>query len=385
MVLTLAVFQNCGEGFKAIDRGFDNLSSSTSLQSLSLNSGEAFFDSSCMDSDVYNACVHYKNPTTHDTVFEGSVGSGPPNNLGVALPTLDDSGYLQNSSFQVTPLSGGRAYSQSGHFKYNSNEMPGASDQVMAYFWAQEFFLFLDSLDPSQNPLRGSNLIIQTEAPYNGWSLDTRTIYLQSDGTNPSLASDGTVIIHFMAEASMGLATNGSIYDLSGTTKHNDCGFFDEAIYINACCTSNLGCSSAVTAGISDYWASRIFQDYPLVGEMADQTNALRNSCGISRDPSLNGNLSSNQAYSACQPSGSQGNVSTMGALFTSILWETRQRLSGNTQQNLDQVVLRLLPLIESDDDFVTILAKIQTIDNSVSGGQVYTAIQREYQQRGLQ
>jgi hypothetical protein len=106
--------------------------------------------------------------------------------------------------------------------------------------------------------------------------------------------------------------------------------------------------------------------------------------CGIIRNPKINIDLTSMNAFNACQPDGAPGLVATMGSMYASIWYEVRKKLSDPDKANLDKLLWMLAAQIEGKDDFASVLLKIQSIDTTLTNGRIFTEFNLEHTRRGL-
>jgi len=132
---------------------------------------------------------------------------------------------------------------------------------LMSYHWSQAVMEHFRAAGASSY-IEDNGLTIDTEAVVTGFSSANKTIYLQAGTEASAPALDASVLVHLMGEAALYFASQGKIYDLARDTRHVDCGTPGGPVYAGDCCASEIGCSKALSAGLSDYLVSVIFESF---------------------------------------------------------------------------------------------------------------------------
>ncbi len=375
-------FQNCGSQF-AVDDDLNDLFSTAGV-----------IDENCLENNDYDACIFYKSPIVHkrEALSPGERWESEIEKwqfYGVKLKPSLASGYLTDGNIEV--LSEKRIAAEgvgSYRVKYSQKDAPALSE-AMSYYWGTRMLqMFHESAGYTY--LDKKNLRIVTDSKISGFSADSNAIFLGElePTTGLNIAYDASMLIHYMAEANIFYATDGAHLDLSTDSKHVDCGITGYEVYKNDCCADRFGCSKAVTAGLSDYMVAAVFPKFPAVAESLGNNTQGMDFCGITRNASTNRSLLAGQAYAACSEAGRPGQVFAMGSFFASVWLNVREKVYSadlaRGVRDLDRLYMVLLPELESSDDFLTVLDKIEVLDQEISQGWLYEHFVVEYQSREL-
>jgi hypothetical protein len=338
----------------------------------------------CLPSTDVNTCLFYKSPIVLQFALANGNQAGEVLNTHPGFVTTDTQGFLKNSDFNVQPSITQRLQSLSGNYFYNYKTDPEKIEQLMAFDQANRFSDFFFQRI-GVKPFEQKNLSIITHSQFTGWSYLDKKIYLGNGQQKKyGLSVDSGSLIHFLTEALIAEVTAGRIYDPTGDIDSVDCGFYNQPVYQRKCCKTKIGCSEAVTGGLSDYMVSVFYPDFPATGETISENVLGQAICGITRNPSINLSTTVDNAFAACSGSGAPGHVSTMSAVYASIWYQVRKSLSPNNQILLDKMLFQLAGQLKGPDNFQTVLQKIQTLDNSLTQGQIYSLFLAEHQKRGL-
>ncbi|MCB0365326.1 MAG: hypothetical protein H6624_03195 [Bdellovibrionaceae bacterium] len=369
------VFQNCGEGFSV--RGFDTVTMAYG----------GVFRKDCLEREDVDSCLYFKNPVSQKGQPVAADEMAGLQLLAVQLKDLDGSGYLKNDSFEVYSAQHGRAQAgdQSWRFRYGTTGAEGLP-QVMAYYWAQTSLAEIENRLNGPSALAGKNLSIITEAGYTGFSVAESKIFLaQGSRQVDNAAWSADVLIHLLMEAHIYYSSAGAAYDLTGDTNHQDCGPQDGPVFQLECCTSQNGCSRALTAGLADFWVARMFPDAPTLGESLSQNVNGLTHCGQSRHLEYMAGMTAAAAYGACDSVGYPGQVYTMGSLMASIWFEIwKEARAADSAWEVEALFLESQKYITGQDDFVSFLGKIRQADGRMFNGKWSARFEAEFAKRGL-
>lgn len=285
-----------------------------------------------------------------------------PNYTGLPLKPahllfLDTSGYLQNSTFRV------RSYKEPQvridkcplKFPYPSDQGVALS-QIMSYYYSSLAMGFSKNMDLY---LKGQKVYIVTSSPITGWASQDNTIYLGiTPKTKHDSGLDASILLNLISEANIYHGTRGNIYE-DMALHHRDCRGEREM-----CCKTELGCSKAISIGLSLYFSSYFFQDAPTMGETYSNKITGMEDCKISRDLNQNRNLQISNAFNACDES---GYVYPMATLYASIWWSVFQEISKNLPEKHDQLqvlYLKHIKEIKGNFTFEDSFNEIKSLDS---------------------
>lgn len=328
------------------------------------------FDPNCLKGDnQYDSCIFFKNPVYQN---KGSFSSAinfftdmeSVQTYGVKLKSLDDSGYLQNSSFGVKAGDLSRAKKNSrGNWKYhytykysddsdsNNNYWVG---QIMAFYWLnREKDLFKEKTGTFYASDRNISVITyQSKYPNAHWDSYNNEIVM-GDINGNQFALSAEIFAHELGHANFYYAN--SKLDQSQTLEKS-CG-------TNRCCVDSWGCIGAINEGLADYHAAVLFNEGgPQMETIVNDVNGI-SECGITRNIRANKDLAATRAYSACAPN-APGEIHLMGRIYASIWWEVRSK-PGNQPQEVDTLFTEHLALLSGMDSFDTAIYKIKVLDRN--------------------
>lgn len=335
----------------------------------------------CMTSSSYDACIFFKNPVAQNQASL-SPSLTPSSNLsklqifGVKLKDLSSSGYLENSSFVITP-GGSRKRVQknsdgSWKFAFSSNcqnstctaDPDHKVGQLMAYFWLNHQ---ADWMTENTGKFYAKNKSIPVQTYYSNlynayW--DGSAIIMGDGGSSKAeFALSAEVYLHEAGHANLSYAAAGTLY---GTSQ----------------CNSAKGCISGINEGQADYHAAIIFpENGAILGESAVNSVQGLTECGLSRSLAANKNTTAQQAYSAC--SSNLGEVHLMGRVYASVWWEIRNKSTSNPRE-VDQLFTEHLKSLQNSDTFETALTKIKSIDKALFRSKYSADFTDEFGRRGI-
>ena len=326
----------------------------------------------------YDACVVNKN-----SVYEKKAVSSlaRPDYKGmplkaVSLPFLDNSGYLQNDTFLLISYTGLSVTIESRPLRFAYELDKGvALSQVTSYYYASLARGFSKDMPLS---LVGQGVYLVTQAPQTGWSVEDNAIYLGLDPvTQHDSGLDGSFVLSLVNEANTYYASRGKIYKgLDGT--HRDCRGGEKM-----CCSSQLGCSKAITRGLSHYFASSFFEDAPTVGESYSNRLSGIEDCGVSRDLRKSRQLSLLESFDACAQ---KGYIYPMATFYASVWWNVFQEIKRSRPENVGEFktfYLEHLKGLRGEMNFVDVFGLIKEVDSKKSS--IFTSyFKKELTSRGL-
>lgn len=342
------------------------------------------FNSDCFNQD-YDACLFKKSPVAQSggPLIGGELSFASDllslQTYSVKIRGLDGSGYLQNSSLEIHPASGDRPMGSDWKINYNEDTDQVLS-QVMSYYWANLTKEVLE-LRTEKFYAKDQGVKIYTADTVTGWSAGLNEIHLQTTDTGNQMALDGSLVVHFMGMANLHHATEGAINTID-PTMHESCGEGSGVIYENGCCTSENGCAKALAAGIADYHVALVFPENTALGETWLNQSEGMSSCVLSRDISLQTNITKTAAYNACQSEDRSGDIYALGTYYASLWWRIRSTLNEVDQLSLDKLFTEHLALLDGQDDFQSALEKAQTADQNISGGRLGDLLVQEFNRR---
>ena len=362
LTTNLAFLQACGNEFQS----FDN------------HSGESLHNI-CVEKGGHNTYVIDKNSVYAKKEVSSLVG--PDYNHLPLKPAhllfLNTSGYLQNETFRILSYTGQQVSTTDCPLKFNYEEDHGvALSQLNSYYYSSLARQF-----SSQRKLflLGQGIYIITQAPVTGWSSADNTIYLGRDPeTEHDSGLDASILLGLIAEANIYYATQGAIYEDS-QRHQRDCRGEQEM-----CCSSQRGCSKAISIGLSQYFVSYFFRDAPTIGETYSNDFTGIKDCGVSRSLKESQNLSLSEAFSACKE---RGYVYPMGTLYASIWWNIWQQILVEEPQKTDifqDLYLEHLKGLRGGFDFFNALELIIDVDEQQFDSQFSSYFKDEFTRRGL-
>lgn len=329
----------------------------------------------------YDACIFYKNPIAQSqSPLPSSLT--PTSNLtqlqiyGVKLKGLNNSGYLENNSFIITP---GNSLSRvkknpQGTWKYpfstncsgntctaDSNHKIG---QLMAYFWLNRQAEVMTE-QTGKFYAKDQQITVETfhSNLYNAY-WDGSSIVMGDGSTSKSeFALAAEVYLHEAGHANLSFASSGSLYAQSQ-------------------CSSAKGCLSGINEGQADYHAAILFPEggAPLGESVVNSVSGITE-CGLSRAVSANKNTTAQKAYDAC--SSTKGEVHLMGRVYASVWWEVRNKSTSNPKE-VDQLFTEHLKSLQNSDNFETALTKIKTLDKALFKSKYSADFTDEFGRRGI-
>jgi hypothetical protein len=363
--LCLLAFQNCGKQFAIAENS----------PSVFLQQTQACFGNSAVD-----ACIYQKSAVAEAGAAVDTGAAHEYQSYGVQLSELDTSGSLTSSSFVVSSGTS-RAQKKDGSWKYSFADDPQALAQVAAYYYLTDFknnFKNRTGVFQAQ----GKAIKVNVGAGFAGWSDHYNEIDLENQDDKIPMALDAGLVVNLLAHANAYYASGGQI-ETGISTYAQTCANKKGARVPYSCCTSAQGCGPALVAGQADYMTAVYFSSLSTtLGETWSSLPEGISTCSVSRDVSRNSNLTAAQAYAACSGIGASGNIYSLGALYASIWWETRKKVSD--KNNFDLFFLRHLEVLSGDDTFTTIQSKLQTLDQSSFSSRYYSLMHAEFQRRGL-
>lgn len=371
--LFLVVFQNCGQKLQV-----------SSENEAADNLNMLLTSKNCFENPAYDACIFNKNP-----VFEYGAPLGglyldelqtKVQNYGVGI--LTSSHYLKNENLSIQDQNGGRVeISDSNNWKFKSTDILGRLSHVNAFYWLSHTIQLLEK-NTRINYFKNKNLNVIVNADTTGWSHAENKLYFGVSADGKKVAYDASLMIHLLGEAQSFLAAEGKNEISAGNPKHKSCGTDGEIVFLNSCCSSELGCARAINAGASDYLVGIIFPNAPVVGEYwVDDLKGL-SKCGVSRDLRLASNLTAQSTYAACELEGAQGDIYIMGTFYASIWWNIRISLNEQQKKDFDRLYLMHLALVREGDDFKSIFKKIFDLDTTTTSNQFADLFKKEISKR---
>ncbi|MCB0386982.1 MAG: hypothetical protein KDD43_16430, partial [Bdellovibrionales bacterium] len=325
LLATLFLFACTGEGFLPKKGGVGGLSSQDVLRRIPSTDK---MDKDCSTSSSYSMCLYLKNPVSQNATVLSDPESATELNLqrtfGVKLTGVDGSGRLQNSSVEIVTLEG-TAVDTAKLQSYKELGVDDASnflEQQMAYYWANRSIEYLSAWAGNLY-VKNQGIKIIVDDRTHGWRPSTKSIHLKKSSLGKSMAANGGLVVHLLAQANLWLATGGEIDNLSGDSKHQACGTHDKG-----CCRNPTGCSRALASGAADYMVAIMFPDDPGMGEYWSNSLDGVKSCTQSRNLKYMSAITATDANQAC--SGQAGEVHALGSVYASIWWDVRKKAEEN-------------------------------------------------------
>ena len=345
----------------------------------------------CFDDDSVQACLIAKSPVSVEQksltkAIDASTDFDYLINVPGVINHLDESGFLQNTSFTVDVARGERAQARNGQWKFlYRNDANGFYSQVHTYYW----------LDHAIGELiektgifyaEGKNIQIKLNADKTGWNAVDNTIQLETTANGKQAALDASLSIHLLAQANLFYATSGKIYDLTQDANHTDCFIGDGPTYKNDCCKTTSGCSQAIAFGQADYLVALIFPGDPSIGESWANDPQGMKTCALTRNLNSLANRTLQEAFTQCAEKGAPGQIFNMGLIYASTWWEARKRIAKEGADSLkafDTLYMKHLALIDGKDTFVSALNKVKDLDLQLNSGKFWPQLEIEMQKRG--
>ncbi len=333
----------------------------------------------CFSNSAANACIYDKSATA---TAQAAVDAGAANQYqkkAVKIIELNSATELASDSF-IVRAGNKKAIPKNGSWKFKFNEDMDSLSQVNAYFYLTDFKNFVKSRTGVFHA-ENKSIKVNTSAGFTAWSEKINEIDLESHPDKLPAATDASVVINLLAQANVYYANSGAAAVVSSTTTQK-CTNKNGKLVFNGCCTSNVGCALAISAGAADYLTAIYFSSNTAIGENWAQSSSGVATCGVSRDVSKNSGLKNTQAFAACMPYGGSGNIYAMGSLYASIWWEARKKAPN--KMGFDTFFMRHLELITAEDTFTSIKSKLQSLDQSQFSSSYYSYLQSELSHRGL-
>lgn len=357
-------YQNCGQFSLDPDKmgAFSSLGSTLSAGATLIPSTDKF-DSNCMTSSAYDACVLQQNPIasgattlTADPATRRSQVAGVAL-YGVKLTSLSGNGKLENSTLSVRALDGSQASATASSLKVAPNATSSNFEQANAYYWMNRAAEYFDARTGGALPAKDKGVKVVVNDTITGYETSSNTIRLKKTDDIGAVAWNGDIAVHMFGIANVMLANPTGWATLSAT-KHLTCNAEDKG-----CCATNVGCANAIRFGAGEYFAASLFPSRTRVGEAVVNTGNPQIIAGVARDVASLSNTSAPQAFTS-----SSGNAQAMGLVYASLWWEIRAA-AGPQSTEIDRIFLEHLSLIDGSDDFRTALAKAKTVDARLFGG----------------
>ncbi len=372
IALLVLTFQNCGKPFQS--------KTSSELSSTSL---EPVLIDNCLDTDV-DACVFNKNFVAQTK--QSAIGRTPAQlegeqKLAIQIGHLTENDQLKNNSFQVfqSGLTQSLGAKPDGSWRYRFTESDGSAKvgQVMSFYWAN-FAMENAIATTGKFYAAESKIKIITDDTLFGWAPSNNQIHLLKKSSGNSMAMDASTLVYFLGWANLDYATKGEISVISNSN-HLVCGSDGRM----DCCKSEMGCSRALASGQADYFVAMTFPDAPALGESWADSAQGQFVCQSAyvRHPDSFTAVSAQESFNLC--GSEKGSIYSMGALYSSIWWSVRVA-NGSNANEVDRLFMRHLEKLTGDDDFVTVQAKILTLDQALNGGKYVAKFKAEFKRRGL-
>jgi Fungalysin metallopeptidase (M36) len=403
--LLVFTYQNCGKGFQ-IDAesvallGSQDGKNNNGNGSGNTNTGTAppagVLTKDCMTNNTYNTCIFYKNPVAQN---KGPLASGPITLntdlsdlqiFGVNISGLDNSGFLQNTTFVIDPTirvnsedigfaadtgAALRATTGSVNWKFeyagDANHRVG---QVMAYYWLDTQRQLMASTTGGYYT-SGKKVLVDTWNP----GVDNNAFWVMS-------GEQGYIVMGAVTDAGGAvlnpMSLSADVY--AHEAGHGNLDYAMRSRTGGGRCTSNVGCIGAIHEGQADYHAAILFAENPNIGETFFNNLSGLVSCNVSRDVRQNPNLTVTNAFNACGTATNRtGQPHIMGAVYASIWWQVRNLATSNKQE-VDTLFTEHLKSITSTDTFVNAYSRIIAADSVLYKGKYAKAFYDQFTSRGL-
>jgi hypothetical protein len=382
----IVLFQNC-DGFKALQNKSLSTVAFGSNGGSDLQPSSDKLDANCSRDTSYDVCIFYKNPvaqiqTPLPQLMNNNLDFSSLQIYGVKLTGLKNTGFLENDKFQILTLNVPRL-STNNPFGLKVGILADSQftiPQMMTYYWLERTAEYLEArlgrLASSTGLLK-----VYVDDSIAGFSSASQSIHLTKTDAGNKMALSGDLAIYYYGVANAWSASAGLITK-NITRNHIDCNSRSLE-----CCTTSMGCAKALQSAAGDYFVHLMFPDRLGLGEAWINNASGIGYCGVNRNLSLNQKLSADQAYAACAAQSANGEVHVMGSLYASIWWNIRsnaESLKSGSSQEIDSLFIQHLALLTADDDFKSVQAKIQSVDNRLFAGAHKAAITAEFVARGL-
>lgn len=337
------------------------------------------YDTDCMSSSEYDACIVRKNPQSSKA--ERALASAAPNSTtliyGVKLTGVSSTGFLENSTISVDTVLGSRVSTFTNSLKFPIDDPSHGDDQVLAYYWinrAAEYLHARTGVLPAKD--KGIKVFVQDS--FGGFAPRSNSIHLRRDG----MSSSAEFGLYYFGLANLHHATGGAANQIANSNKHRLCDGKEAG-----CCTSANGCARAIASGVGDYFVAVMFPDRPIVGEELAQNSQGLVRCMIRRNLQTIGSITAQAVHDACPAVADRGDVTLLGSVYASIWWRVRTQAANrdaNGERDIDTLFMHHLAEIRGSDDFKTLLPKIKSIDARLFNGRYSSLFEAEFATRGL-
>lgn len=334
-------------------------------------------DPSGITSNAYDACIFYKNPVAQaqsplSLTNRSSLASAQT--FCVKLTGTTNS-TLSNNNISVQSINGTAVNTSQNLRQDIAQDTTNATEQLMAFYWANRFQEYIEART-GKNYLKNKNVKIIADDTITGWSSSKNSIHLAKTNAANSVAFNGGVIIHLLAQAHIHHATNGDFNNIDAST-HKACG---QSKY--GCCTSSNGCARAIASGVGDYLAGVMFPDSLGLGEHIKNSTDGLGFCSFSRNLASHSSSTAEDAHKACESNNNgAGQVNALGTVYASIWWQLRD---SNNSAEIDLLFMEHLKELAPSDTFAEAKSKIVSLDAKLFNSKHIDSIQQEFQKRGL-
>lgn len=362
--ILLIAFQNCGKNLEVAEHPESDL----------FKRAEECIHST----SPAGACLFNKNPVSQAGKAVAADYVGGYQSHAVTLTDVSG-GYLENAHLQVVTGKTNRLSSSLG-FRHYYNPASSYLEQVSAYYFANELRRWLTDHGGSAHSGQGFKLV--ADSSFSAFLPASKELHFERNGMNLPAALDGSVVLHLYGQAYVWAATAGQSHDNVAASAQacTDARGYTASL---GCCKTGDGCASAAVSGAGDYLAAVYFgSGSTKIGEGWKNDIAGLRTCGLTRDPGQQADLTRAQAHQACSSRGAVGNITAMGVLYASIWWEARK--SASDQADFDKLFVRHLAEIRGDDTFATLKSKIIALDSSAFGLRHGAKLTAEFGRRGL-
>ena len=355
---------------------------------------EGHIDTQCMDSSEYDACVFLKNPVAQkgesfNPAITFFTDLSYVQTYGVKI-TDTINGFLQNGTYNIIISWTGAERTRmktDGTWKYEyANDPDHHVAQVMAYYWLtyQMHYMkakggwYAENQNVQVNALSSD---LENDAYFNA-SENTIALghFILAGRIEAALSAD--ILLHEAAHASFYYSNLGraTYSDLT----HEVCSE-DKAV----CCNTDKGCFKAINEGQADFHSLIIFSALspslaPIIGDGV--TNELNHGLGICMPRNMDHlrDKSVTDVYNGCDSGDDlQGEIHMMGALYASIWWNIYTH-SSVVKDEIIELFVEHLPIVNSEDTFETIGARILSLDQQKFSGKYSQIISQAFTDKGL-
>lgn len=373
-------YQNCGQ-FAVDSANFSQLASLGASPSAGavLVPDTDKIDANCPSSSAYDACIIRQNPlAAGNQILSANVATRRSQLLsqsiyGVKLTSLGNNGRLENATLSVSSVSGAQIPTTAVNLK-SAPGTPGSSafEQVNTYYWMNRAAEYFDARTSGVLPAKNRAVRVIVDDTVTGYEAATNTIRLKMTDASGAVAWSGDIGVHMFGVANAMLANPTGWRTLSATN-HRTCNAVDKG-----CCTTAVGCATAIRFGVGEYFAASLFPDRPRIGDAIVNTGNPQIIASVARDIA---SLSSNTTAQVFTDSA--GHAQALGLIYASIWWQVRAS-AGVQSAEIDRIFLEHLSLIDGNDDFRTALAKAKTVDARLFSGRHSAQFDAQLAARGL-